>query len=302
MKLFRYGPRGSERPGLVDGDGTLRDLSGEIADIDASVLDADGLDRLRKLDVRTLPEIKGPVRHGVPVARVPNLLCVGLNYTDHAEETNAAIPTEPILFNKHTSALCGAYDPVLLPMGSKKLDWEVELAFVIGRPCWDVSEERALDYVAGFCVLNDISEREFQLEREGQWTKGKSFPSFAPCGPWLVTADEVVDPQNLDLWLDLNGRRVQTGTTSRMIFSCAHIVSYLSRFMALQPGDIVTTGTPPGVGLGREPAEFMKAGDVMRLGVSGLGEQEQRVVAYETAMGRAWEQGEWPSVPSATTA
>ncbi len=289
MKLFRHGPRGSERPGIVDMDGTLRDLSGVVGDIDASVVSPDGLDKLRSIDPKSLPAIEGTVRYGVPLARVPNLVCIGLNYTDHAEETNAPIPSEPIIFNKHTSALCGANDPVLLPAGSTKLDWEVELAFVIGRPCWDIPEERALDYVAGYCVLNDISEREFQLEKEGQWTKGKSFPSFAPCGPWLVTADEVADPQKLDLWLDLNGKRVQTGTTTRMIFSCAHIVSYLSRFMALQPGDIVTTGTPPGVGLGVIPPVFMKAGDVMRLGVTGLGEQQQRVVSYAPAMARAWE-------------
>jgi len=300
MKLFRYGPRGSERPGLIDGDGTLRDLSGVIGDIDASVLSPAGLDRIRAVDASSLPPIDGPVRYGVPVAHVPNLICIGLNYTDHAEETNAPIPSEPILFNKHTSALCGAHDPVLLPNGSTKLDWEVELAFVIGRPCWDVPEDRALDYVAGYCVLNDISEREFQLEKEGQWTKGKSFPTFAPCGPWLVTADEVADPQKLDLWLDLNGKRVQTGTTTRMIFSCAHIISYLSRFMALQPGDIVTTGTPPGVGLGVNPPIFMKAGDVMRLGITGLGEQEQRVTPYEAAMSHAWEQGALPSCQSET--
>lgn len=296
MKLFRYGPRGAERPGLVDEDGTLRDLAGVVSDIDASTLGPAELDRLRAVDAKSLSEIEQPVRYGVPLAHVPNLVCIGLNYTDHAEETNAPIPSEPIVFNKHTSALCGANDPVVLPSGSTKLDWEVELAFVIGRRCWQVPEERALDYVAGYCVLNDISEREFQLEKEGQWMKGKSFPSFAPCGPWLVTTDEIGDPQNLDLWLDLNGKRVQTGTTTRMIFSCAHIVSYLSRFMALQPGDVVTTGTPPGVGLGATPPIFMKAGDTMRLGVSGLGEQEQRVVSYAPEMGRAWEEaGELPS-------
>jgi 2-keto-4-pentenoate hydratase/2-oxohepta-3-ene-1,7-dioic acid hydratase in catechol pathway len=221
-----------------------------------------------------------PVRFGVPVAQVPNLICIGLNYTDHAEETNAPIPKQPILFNKHTSALCGANDAVILPPGSVKLDWEVELAFVIGRPCWHVKEEDALGYVAGYCILNDLSEREYQLEWEGQWTKGKSYPSFAPCGPWLVTSDEVGDPQKLDLWLDLNGKRVQTGTTTRMIFSIRTLVAYTSRFMALMPGDIVTTGTPPGVGLGMKPPRFMKAGDVMRLGISGLGVQEQVLKPY----------------------
>jgi 2,4-didehydro-3-deoxy-L-rhamnonate hydrolase len=295
MKLVRYGTRGTERPGLIDEAGTLRDLSGVIGDVDASVLAPAGLDALRALDPKSLPEVKEPVRYGVPVAGVPNVICIGLNYTDHAEETNAPIPSQPILFNKHSSALCGANDPVILPPGSTKLDWEVELAFVIGQPCWHVPEERALDYIAGYCVLNDISEREFQIEWEGQWTKGKSYPNFAPCGPWLVTSDEVPDPQKLDLWLDLNGERVQTGTTTRMIFSCATIVSYLSRFMALQPGDIITTGTPPGVGLGMRPPAFMKAGDVMRLGIAGLGEQEQRVTPYEPAMAEAWSRGQLPS-------
>lgn len=288
MKLFRFGSRGSERPGLVDGNGVRRDLSGVIDDIDARAISPQGLDALRKVDPQGLPAITEPVRYGVPVASVPNLVCIGLNYTDHAEETNAPIPNEPIIFNKHTSALCGAHDDVLLPPDSTKLDWEVELAFVIGKPCWDVSEDRALDHVAGYMVLNDISERHFQLEREGQWTKGKSYPGFAPCGPWLVTSEEIADPQNLDLWLDLNGMRVQTGTTKRMIFSCAHLLSYVSKFMALQPGDIVTTGTPPGVGLGKEPPSFMKEGDVMRLGITGLGEQEQRVVAYRPAMAQDW--------------
>jgi 2-keto-4-pentenoate hydratase/2-oxohepta-3-ene-1,7-dioic acid hydratase in catechol pathway len=280
---------------MIDKAGRLRDLSSVVGDIDPSVLAPSGLEALRKVDPDTLPEVTGPVRYGVPVSGVPNVLCIGLNYTDHAEETNAPIPSQPILFNKHGSALCGANDPVILPPGSTKLDWEVELAFVIGRPCWHVPEERALDYIAGYCVLNDISEREYQIEREGQWSKGKSYPNFAPCGPWLVTADEVGDPQTLELWLDLNGKRVQTGTTTRMIFSCATIVSYLSQYMALQPGDIVTTGTPPGVGLGMRPPVFMKAGDVMRLGITGLGEQEQRVVPYEASMGEAWAQGRLPS-------
>lgn len=288
MKLFRFGPRGSERPGLVDGNGVLRDLSGVIGDIDARAISPQGLDALRNLDPNGLPAITEPVRYGVPIASVPNLVCIGLNYTDHAEETNAPIPNEPIIFNKHTSALCGAHDDVLLPPDSTKLDWEVELAFVIGKPCWDVPEDQALDHIAGYMVLNDISERHFQLEREGQWTKGKSFPGFAPCGPWLVTSDEIADPQNLDLWLDLNGKRVQTGTTTRMIFSCAYLLSYVSKFMALLPGDIVTTGTPPGVGLGKEPPNFMKEGDVMRLGITGLGEQEQRVVAYRPGMAQDW--------------
>jgi 2-keto-4-pentenoate hydratase/2-oxohepta-3-ene-1,7-dioic acid hydratase in catechol pathway len=275
MKLVRYGTAGQEKPGAIDGGGKLRDLSSIVADIDAAALSPAGLARLKAADLRSLPEVNGAVRFGVPVAHVPNLVGIGLNYTDHAEETNAPIPKQPIIFNKHTGSLCGANDPVLLPQGSTKLDWEVELAFVIGQSCWHVSEEKALDYVAGYMVLNDISEREYQLEWEGQWAKGKSYPSFAPCGPWLVTSDEVPDPQKLDLWLDLNGARVQTGTTTRMIFSIKTLVSYLSRFMRLMPGDIVTTGTPPGVGLGMKPNKFMKAGDVMTLGVTGLGQQRQ---------------------------
>jgi 2,4-diketo-3-deoxy-L-fuconate hydrolase len=280
MKLVRYGKVGQEKPGAIDAAGRLRDLSQTIPDITRHVLAPKSLDRLRALDLTKLPEVPQPVRFGVPVAQVPNLICIGLNYTDHAEETNAPIPKQPILFNKHTASLCGANDPVILPPGSVKLDWEVELAFVIGRPCWHVKEEEALSYVAGYCILNDLSEREYQLEWEGQWTKGKSYPTFAPCGPWLVTSDEVGDPQKLDLWLDLNGQRVQTGTTTRMIFSIRTLVAYTSRFMALMPGDIVTTGTPPGVGLGMKPPRFMKAGDVMRLGITGLGVQEQVLKPY----------------------
>jgi 2-keto-4-pentenoate hydratase/2-oxohepta-3-ene-1,7-dioic acid hydratase in catechol pathway len=280
MKLVRYGKVGQEKPGAIDAAGRLRDLSQTIADITGDVLAPKSLERLRALDLTKLPEVPQPVRFGVPVAQVPNLICIGLNYTDHAEETNAPIPKQPILFNKHTASLCGANDPVILPPGSVKLDWEVELAFVIGRPCWHVKEEEALSYVAGYCILNDLSEREYQLEWEGQWTKGKSYPTFAPCGPWLVTSDEVGDPQKLDLWLDLNGQRVQTGTTTRMIFSIRTLVAYTSRFMALMPGDIVTTGTPPGVGLGMKPPRFMKAGDIMRLGISGLGVQEQVLKPY----------------------
>jgi 2-keto-4-pentenoate hydratase/2-oxohepta-3-ene-1,7-dioic acid hydratase in catechol pathway len=275
MKLLRHGPAGAEKPGILDAEGRVRDLSGIVRDIDAATLSPEGLDRLRGLDLGSLPLVDENVRLGVPVAHVGNLVCIGLNYTDHAEETNAPIPSQPIIFNKHTGALSGPFDDVILPPGSTKLDWEVELAFVIGRPCWHVSEEEALSYVAGYTILNDLSEREYQLEWEGQWAKGKSYPTFAPCGPWLVTGDEVGDPQNLYLWLDLNGRREQTGTTTRMIFTCAHIVAYASRFMALQPGDIITTGTPPGVGLGRKPPVFMKAGDTMRLGITGLGEQQQ---------------------------
>ncbi|MCO5090343.1 fumarylacetoacetate hydrolase family protein [Bosea sp. (in: a-proteobacteria)] len=279
MKLVRFGPLGQERPGAIDADGQLRDLSQIVADIDATAVSPEGLAKLRSVDLKSLPVVHGKVRFGVPVGNVPNLVCIGLNYTDHAEETNAPIPKQPIIFNKHTGALCGPNDQVILPPGSRKLDWEVELAFVIGKTCWHVSEEEALDYVAGYTILNDISEREYQIEWEGQWTKGKSYPTFAPCGPWLVTSDEVADPQKLDLWLDLNGERVQTGTTIRMIFSIRTLVAYLSRFMRLVPGDIVTTGTPPGVGLGMKPNRFMKDGDVMKLGITGLGEQEQLLKA-----------------------
>lgn len=274
-KLVRFGPLGQEKPGAIDAKGQLRDLSSITPDIDATTVSPEGLARLKGVDLDTLPIVRQPVRFGVPVANVPNLVCIGLNYTDHAEETNAPIPKQPIVFNKHTGALCGANDQVILPPGSRKLDWEVELAFVIGKTCWHVSEDEALDYVAGYTILNDISEREYQIEWEGQWTKGKSYPTFAPCGPWLVTSDEVGDPQKLDLWLDLNGARVQTGTTTRMIFSIRTLVAYLSRFMCLMPGDIVTTGTPPGVGLGMKPNRFMNDSDVMRLGITGLGEQEQ---------------------------
>jgi 2,4-diketo-3-deoxy-L-fuconate hydrolase len=279
MKLARVGQAGHEKPAAVDRSGKLRDLSGVIDDINPATLAPERLAALSRVDLETLPVIAGPVRYGVPISHVPNLVCIGLNYTDHAEETGAPIPSQPILFNKHTGALCGANDDVILPAGSVKLDWEVELAFAIGKTCWHVSEADALDYVAGYMVLNDLSERQYQLEWEGQWTKGKSYPTFAPCGPWLVTSDEIADPQNLDLWLDLNGERMQTGTTQRMIFSIRTLVSYLSRFMRLMPGDIVTTGTPPGVGLGMKPNRFMKAGDVMTLGISGLGSQRQTLVA-----------------------
>jgi 2-keto-4-pentenoate hydratase/2-oxohepta-3-ene-1,7-dioic acid hydratase in catechol pathway len=286
MKLVRYGDRGQERPGAVDAAGTVRDLTGVVADIDAAALSPDGLARLAAVDLAARPAVDPSVRLGVPVANVRNVVCVGLNYTDHAEETGAPIPSQPILFSKHTSALSGPYDDVILPPGSTKLDWEVELAFVIGRRCWHVEEADAASYIAGYTILNDLSEREYQLEWEGQWSKGKSYPTFAPVGPWLVTADEVGDPQDLDLWLDVNGTREQTGTTRRMIFSCAHVVAYASRFMALEPGDIVTTGTPPGVGLGAKPPRFMKAGDVMTLGIAGLGEQRQRLVPFRREMAR----------------
>lgn len=279
MKLARVGQIGHEKPAAIDTNGKLRDLSSIINDITPDVLAPARLGELAKIDLNSLPLIVEPVRYGVPIAHVPNLICIGLNYTDHAEETGAPIPSQPILFNKHTGSLCGANDDVILPEGSNKLDWEVELAFAIGRECWHVDEADALSYVAGYMVMNDISERRYQLEWEGQWTKGKSYPTFAPCGPWLVTNDEVSDPQDLHLWLKLNGETVQNGTTQRMIFSIKTLVSYLSRFMRLMPGDIVTTGTPPGVGLGMTPNKFMKLGDVMELGISGLGVQKQALVS-----------------------
>jgi 2-keto-4-pentenoate hydratase/2-oxohepta-3-ene-1,7-dioic acid hydratase in catechol pathway len=279
MKLARVGQIGHEKPAAIDTNGKLRDLSSIINDITPDVLAPARLGELAKIDLNSLPLIVEPVRYGVPIAHVPNLICIGLNYTDHAEETGAPIPSQPILFNKHTGSLCGANDDVILPEGSNKLDWEVELAFAIGRECWHVDEADALSYVAGYMVMNDISERRYQLEWEGQWTKGKSYPTFAPCGPWLVTNDEVSDPQDLHLWLNLNGETVQNGTTQRMIFSIKTLVSYLSRFMRLMPGDIVTTGTPPGVGLGMTPNKFMKLGDVMELGISGLGVQKQTLVS-----------------------
>lgn len=280
MRLVRYGNRGNEKPGILDGDGRIRDLSGIIPDIQGATLSRASIDRLRATDLARLPLVDRSVRLGPCVGAVPNVICIGLNYLDHAEEAGLGIPSEPPVFNKHTSALAGPNDAIICPPGSEKLDYEVELAFVIGTPCWHVSESDALNYVAGYFVCNDVSERRYQLEMGGQWTKGKSYPSFAPIGPWLVTSDEVPDPQKLELFLDVNGERRQTGTTQKMIFSVAYIVSYLSRFMSLAPGDVISTGTPPGVGLGRKPPVFLKTGDTLRLGIAGLGEQNATVVAF----------------------
>ena len=296
MRLVRFGPRGSEKPGLVDTQGILRDLSSVVSDIHGPTLSPDSLARLRALDTSSLPAMPSDTRLGPCVGQVPNVVCIGLNYSDHAEETNTPIPTQPIVFNKHTSALAGPNDPVVVAPGSGKLDWEVELAIVIGRPAWHVSEAEALQYVAGYCLCNDVSERAWQIEMEGQWTKGKSYPGYAPIGPWLLTADEVPDPQNIDLWLDVNGTRRQTGNTRTQIFGVATIVSYLSRFMALQPGDVIPTGTPPGVGLGQKPPVFLKAGDVMTLGSDLLGTQRQQTIAYSDAMGAAWRAGQLPAL------
>ena len=280
MKLLRYGPPGQERPGVLDADGKIRDLSGVVSDIDNDAISPAGLKRLQGLDARQLPLVAGNPRLGVPIARAGQFIAIGLNFSDHAKEAGMAIPVEPVVFMKATACICGAYDEVVKPKRSTKMDWEVELAMVIGTKAQSVSEASALEHVAGFCVVNDVSERNFQLERGGQWDKGKSFDTFGPVGPYLVTRDEVGDVQNLGMWLDLNGKRMQTGNTRTMIFNCVQILVYLSEVMTLMPGDIVTTGTPPGVGMGMKPPRFLEVGDVMTLGVEKLGEQKQRVVAY----------------------
>ncbi|MGN4063233.1 fumarylacetoacetate hydrolase family protein [Burkholderia gladioli] len=281
MKLLRYGPRGQEKPGLLDRDGRLRDLSSICEDYTPAFFAGGGIERLRGVDPQTLPLVAGEPRIGACIAQPGNFIAIGLNYVQHAIETDAPIPAEPILFNKAPSCLSGPYDPVILPKDSRKCDWEVEIAMVIGKPALYVDEAEALDHVAGYCVCNDVSEREMQLEHGGQWVKGKMFPSFGPLGPWLVTPDEAGDAQDLGLWLELNGRRVQDSSTSDMIFTLARIVSYASRHVLLQPGDVITTGTPPGVGLGMKPEQYLKPGDVMELGVAGLGVQKQTVLAWE---------------------
>jgi 2-keto-4-pentenoate hydratase/2-oxohepta-3-ene-1,7-dioic acid hydratase in catechol pathway len=280
MRLVRYGRPGKEKPGLFDEEGRLRSLAGVIDDIDGSVLSERALRKLAKVDVKTLPIVRGEPRFGAPVKGVGKFIGIGMNYSDHAAEVGAPVPKEPIMFMKATSCLSGPDDPVRLPKDSKKTDWEVELGVVIGDRAQYVSEEDALKYVAGYCVVNDVSERAFQFEMGSQWDKGKGCDTFGPVGPFLVTKDEIFDVQDLDLYLELNGKRMQTGNTSKMIFTVAQIVSYLSRFMTLEPGDIITTGTPPGVGLGRTPQRFLKKGDKLRLGIAGLGEQQQEVVAF----------------------
>lgn len=279
MKLMRHGPRGQEKPGLVDAQGALRDLSAQVADISPATLQPDTLARLAAINPATLPLLPADTRLGACVGQVGNVVAIGLNYADHAAEAGLKAPSEPIVFNKHNGAISGPFDDVLLPPGSNKMDWEVELGIVIGRPAWHVSEADALQFVAGYCLVNDVSERAYQMEHEGQWTKGKSYPTHCPIGPWLVTPDEIADVQGIDLWLDVNGQRRQTGNTRTMIFGVAHIVSYLSRFMALQPGDVIPTGTPPGVGMGLKPPVYLKVGDVMALDGGVLGRQRQRVVA-----------------------
>lgn len=280
MKLLRYGAKGAEKPGLLHADGTIRDLSDHVDDIAGRTLSDAGLDRLRALDPDRLPVVAGQPRMGPCVGRVGKFIGIGLNYSDHAAETGAAIPAEPILFFKATSAIIGANDDVVIPKGSAKTDWEVELGVVIGTEARHVAEADALAHVAGYCVVNDISERDFQLTRGGQWVKGKSADSFGPIGPWLVTRDEVPDPQDLRMWLEVDGHRYQDGSTGTMIFGVAHIVSYVSQFMSLQPGDVIATGTPPGVGLGQTPQVFLKPGQEMRLGIEGLGEQRQITRAW----------------------
>ena len=279
MKLVRYGARGSEKPGMIDDQGRLRDLSGIIDDIGWRELSNAGQKSLRALRPASLPLVPGQPRLGVPFTGISKFLGIGLNYRDHAEEAGMAIPSEPILFMKATTCINGPCDPILLPPGSQKTDWEVELGIVIGSETRQVSQAQALEHIAGYCVINDVSERAYQLERGGQWDKGKGCDSFGPIGPWLVTRDEVPDPQNLRLWLEVNGESMQNGSTSKMIFGCAEIVSYLSRFMTLLPGDVIATGTPPGVGMGRKPPRYLKAGDTLRLGIDGLGEQRQVVSA-----------------------
>jgi ureidoglycolate lyase len=280
MKLVRYGPAGAEKPGIVDTNGTLRDLSGIIDDVAGETLSRAGLEKLRSISTATLPEVRNSERIGPCVGKVGKFICVGLNYADHAKESGAEPPKEPVLFMKATSAICGPNDDVIIPRNSKKTDWEVELGVVIGQDTRYVEKADALRHVAGYCVINDLSEREFQLERGGQWVKGKSADTFGPMGPWLVTGDEIADPQKLALWLEVDGHRYQNGTTATMIFGVAHLVSYISQFMSLQAGDIISTGTPAGVGLGQKPQPiYLKPGQTMRLGIAGLGEQQQRLVA-----------------------
>ena len=286
MKLVRYGQPGKEKPGLIDADGKLRDLSGVIADVTPEHLSDKALAKLAKLKADKLPLVKGKKRYGPPISRTGKFIAIGLNYADHAAESNMPIPKEPIVFMKSTTCIQGPDDDVMLPKGSKKTDWEVELGIVIGTRARYVSQKDAFNYVAGYCTVNDVSEREYQLERGGTWDKGKGCDTFGPIGPWLVTRDEVPNPQNLAMWLDVNGQRMQNGSTKTMIFGVAKLVSYVSQFMTLEPGDVITTGTPPGVGMGikkdGKPAPvFLKRGDVMKLGIEGLGEQTQKVVAFK---------------------
>ena len=277
MKLVRYGVKGAEKPGIVDVTGRIRDLSAVVADINGQVL-AHELDKIRGLDLETLPLVEEGVRYGACVGNIGKFICIGLNYSDHAAETGAAIPEEPIVFNKWTSAIVGPNDDVEIPRNSQKTDWEVELGVVIGKDGRYIDKADAMDYVAGYCVINDVSEREYQIERGGTWDKGKGCDTFGPIGPWLVTRDEIANPHELHMWLEVDGKRFQDGNTNTMIFDVPTIISYLSQFMSLQAGDVISTGTPPGVGLGQKPPVYLQAGQVMRLGIAGLGEQEQHVI------------------------
>jgi 2-keto-4-pentenoate hydratase/2-oxohepta-3-ene-1,7-dioic acid hydratase in catechol pathway len=282
MKLLRFGPQGNERPGILDRHNQIRDLSGVVADISHNVLSPESIESLRALDLESLPVVSGQPRVGACVGGVGKFICIGLNYSDHAAEANMAVPKEPVIFMKATSAISGPNDNVVIPRGSLKTDWEVELGVVIGQTAKYVAESNALSHVAGYCVVNDVSERRFQLEGTGQWTKGKSADTFGPIGPWLVTTDEIPDPQALGMWLEIDGHRYQDGSTRTMVFGVAHLISYLSQFMSLQPGDIISTGTPPGVGMGQKPPIFLKPGNNIRLGIESLGQQAQTAVA-ETA-------------------
>ncbi|MGY8934597.1 MAG: fumarylacetoacetate hydrolase family protein [Alphaproteobacteria bacterium] len=279
MKLLRYGPAGAEKPGVLDADGAIRDLSGAVADISGDALLPDSIEKLKAIDPASLPKVDGSPRIGACIGNVGKFMCIGLNYSDHAAETGGEVPSEPILFMKANSAIQGPNDDVIIPRDSEQTDWEVELGFVIGKGGKYINEADAMSHVAGYCVVNDVSERNFQIRMEGQWTKGKSCDTFGPLGPWLVTADEVADPQALGLWTEVNGHRYQNGNTNTMVYGVQYLISYLSKFMSLQPGDVVATGTPPGVGMGQKPRVFLKPGDTMRLGVDGMGVQEQKLVA-----------------------
>ncbi|WP_460451470.1 fumarylacetoacetate hydrolase family protein [Alsobacter sp. SYSU BS001988] len=281
MKLVRFGQPGAEKPGIIDAGGVIRDVSAHVADWAGAALDPQSLARLKSVDMSSLPAAPAGARLGSCVARPGNFIAVGLNFADHAAETGSPIPKEPILFNKAPNCVQGPDDDVVIPKGSTKTDWEVELAIVIGKTALYVSEEDALSYVAGYCICNDVSEREYQAERSGQWMKGKGCPTFGPLGPWLVTPDEIEDVQNLKMWLEIDGKRVQDGSSKTMIFGVKHLVSYISQFMQMDPGDVITTGTPPGVGLGMKPQRFLKAGETMKVGIEGLGVQTQKVVAYQ---------------------